>query len=93
MRITYEGSPFFLTVAPSFSLNPLTDVGRAILEFDANAFTARQELHRVSTHECYVLQIQNQMAIAGFQRENSLQLRNVFRFDSTTQSKEHLPVR
>ncbi|MGP8157308.1 MAG: hypothetical protein ACLQMT_10655 [Candidatus Acidiferrales bacterium] len=75
-----------------FALYPFTDISRAIFDLDAIRLAARQKPNCVSIYECYVPQIQNQMATDWLQGEEALQLRYALRFDSAAQGKHHLPV-
>jgi hypothetical protein len=67
--ITADGFPVVLKLqilsssssalgSPFYPLDPLSDIGRTILEFDAIGLAAGEKFHRVLVDECQVPQIQ-----------------------------------
>src|ERR1700733_14576519 len=74
---------FFPARPPTFSPKPYTDVRRTILEFDAVRFAIRKKLDGIAVYQCYVLQIQRDMAAGPFQLKEPAQLVDILCFDST----------
>ncbi len=70
-----------------FPHDPLAEIRRTVLKLDAIGFATCQKPHWVSIHESYLFQIHNYVVTFCF--EEPLQLRNVFRLDSTTQAKDY----
>ena len=66
-----------------FSSNPFTDVRRTILELDAVRFAISQKLDCIAVYECYVFQIQGDVAASPFQLKEPTQFVNVLCLDST----------
>jgi hypothetical protein len=79
-------------VSPFFSLNPLPNVGRTVLQLDAARLAMREELHSLSIDKGDVRQIQGQIAIGQLQGKQALQLCNVLDLDSTAQRKDDSSV-
>jgi hypothetical protein len=78
---------------PAFSLNPFTNVSRAILEIDAIRFASGKELDSVAVYECYVFQIQGDPTAGSFQLEEPAQFFNILRLDSTGYGENDLSIR
>ncbi len=57
----------------SFSLDPLTDVRRAVLQFDIVRLAALEKLYGISIHEGQVSQIQDYAVPARFYFDHFLQ--------------------
>jgi hypothetical protein len=72
-----------------YPLNPLSDIGRTILEFDAIGLAVGEKFHRVLVDECHVPQIQHQVPLPGFlQVEQLSEILDIFCFNSAAE-REH----
>jgi hypothetical protein len=79
-------------VIASFSLNPLSNIRRTVLQLDAIRLAMRQEIHSFSIYKCDVRQIQRKIAIGRLQGEQPLQLCNVLELDSAAQGEDDLSI-
>jgi len=66
-----------------FSVNPLADVARAVLETSTSFFNMDQKAHPLAAHEVYLPQIQNDFLLFRFNER--LQLRQTLVINSPTQ--------
>ncbi|HSY65494.1 MAG TPA: hypothetical protein VK829_12910 [Terriglobales bacterium] len=88
LQFVRAGIPFFPPWSPTFLPDPFTDVGRTIFQLDVVYFAISQKLDCIAVYECYVLQIEGDVATGTFQLEESSQLVRILCLDSTAQSKQ-----
>jgi hypothetical protein len=67
-----------------YPLDPFSDIGRTILEFDAISLAAGEKVHRVLIDECHVPQIQYQLLLLCLQGEQLLELLDIICLNSAT---------
>src|ERR1700747_2019007 len=70
--------PFWFLCSSPFSLDPLADVCRTILELDASRFAAPEETDNLLIHEPEIFQVQDDAPTARFGADQRLQLAYVF---------------
>src|ERR1700677_3732621 len=83
LRVVGASVLFFPSRLPPFSPNPFADVRRTILQRDAVRFAPRQKLDGIAVYQCYVFQIQRDVAARPFELKEPAQLVNILRFNST----------
>jgi hypothetical protein len=71
-----------------YPLDPLSNIGRTILEFDAIGLAAGEKFHRALVDECHVPQIQYQVLPRCLQGEQSSELLDIFCFNSATERED-----
>ena len=71
-----------------YPLDPLSDIGRTILEFDTVGLAAREKFHRALVDECHVPQIQHQVLPRCFQGQQFSQCLDIFCFNSATERED-----
>ena len=72
-----------------YPLNPLSDIGRTILEFDAIGLAVGEKFHRALVDECHVPQIQYQAPLPRCLRVEQLsELLDIFCFNSATERED-----
>jgi hypothetical protein len=76
-----------------YQLDPVSDIDRAILEFDAIGFAAHEKFHHGLVDECHVPQIQNQLLTHGLQGEQLSQFLDIFSFNSATEREDDSAIR
>jgi hypothetical protein len=71
-----------------YPLNPLSDIGRTIFEFDAIGFAAGEKFNCALVDECHVPQIQYQALSRCLQGEQLSELLDIFCFNSATERED-----
>jgi hypothetical protein len=71
-----------------YPLDPLSNIGRTILELDAIRLAIGQKVNRILVDECHVPQIQNQLLPRCFQGEQFSQFLDILCFDSATERED-----
>jgi hypothetical protein len=71
-----------------YPLNPLSDIGRTILELDAVGLASSEKFHRVLVDECYVPQIQHQVPPSYLKAKQLSERLDIFSFNSATELKD-----
>jgi hypothetical protein len=71
-----------------YPLDPLSNIGRTILEIDAVGLAAGEKFHRVLVDECHISQIQLHVLPRFLQGEHLSELLDIFYFNSATE-REH----
>jgi hypothetical protein len=71
-----------------YPLDPLSNIGRTILELDAIRLATGQKVNRILVDECHVPQIQNQLLPRCFHGEQFSQFLDILCFDSANE-REH----
>src|ERR1700746_774421 len=85
--------PFSFLCSSPFSLDPLADVRRTILELDAVTFAGPKKTDNLLIHEPEIFQVQDDAPTARFGADQRFQLAYVFCAHSTAHLKDHLSVR
>jgi hypothetical protein len=76
-----------------YPLDPLSDIGRAILELDTIRLATGEKFDRILVDEGHVPQIQNQLLPRCFQGEQFSQFLDMFCFDSATEPEDDPAIR
>jgi len=72
-----------------YPLNPLSDIGWAILEFDAIGLAVGEKFHCVLVDECHVPQIQHHVPLPGcLQVQQLSEILDIFCFNSATERED-----
>jgi hypothetical protein len=72
-----------------YPLDPLSDIGRTILEFDAIGLAVGEKFHCVLVDECHVPQIQHHVPLPGcLQVEQLSEILGIFCFNSATERED-----
>ena len=71
-----------------YPLDPLSDIGRAILEFDAIGLAAGEKFHCALIDECHVPQIKHQVLPRCLQGEQLSEFLDIFCFNSATERED-----